>query len=92
MTDLLRFVDAHFDALLALVGVLAVPFVVWRLGRHTTRKAEEALDVRVGSPNGMGNVIQMLERTLENDGYLYAKVDELGKKIEEHVKDPAAHG
>jgi hypothetical protein len=49
----------------ALIASVIGPVVVARLARHgTKREISRELEQRVGTPNGKGNVVEMLERLL----------------------------
>jgi len=91
MSALLRFLDEHFEAILAFIGVVSVPALVWRLNHKQTQKAEQALDERVGKANGLGTVVEMLERSLVQQGLARAEVNELRQEIRRHTEDPTAH-
>lgn len=66
-----------------LTGVASVASVfVARSGKNAAKDAAKEATERIGKPNGQGNVVEMLERTLLKLGEISGKVEDLDERLD----------
>lgn len=73
------------------VAVIGAAVISARLGTRKTRQAATSAAEALGVPNGQGTVIQMLERSLENQGELRAEIAAVRTQQEAQTAISEAH-